>query len=376
MILAALLLSTPLIEVIDPGSRVISIQAVAMLPDLPPPERDLLPELVRRIPRATEEYNAHMMSDLGSGPPICTLSPDSIRVGVTVDRDRLTSGLDLMDNLLTKALLKPETEPPAPRSLWDRALWPVPPAPETVRDAELTDLYHRIFRTENLTLAVGGPIVPGDAQARWAQHVERWVPVRPLMMETGPATATQPVNGNSPLGVIDIGRPVDRLVSADLLALIALGCGKGGSLFQVVRQRMGLSYQLQAVLSPDISGFRERLVITTFAEQASESTAKSVQTELLKDVDGWTEVQRQRALGMAQAILLGSREDGPFFFSGDRSTGNSLADRTFLAAYWKAKTGANWDAMATLNSLRDVPLDALQARARDICSGSLQVFRL
>jgi hypothetical protein len=367
-------LASPLIELPEPDAKHISVQAVVMLPPLTGRERELLPVLVRAIPRATAEYTRSMiLSQTGGTPATCTLMPDHVQLGVTVDPGDLSTAMAIVENLIFKAALRDEditrgSEAPE-LEIWERVIAPEVSDAKDIKPVEVRDLYTRVFRPENTTLAVGGPIVSGEAQAKWKAFVDRWAVPRLLPRNVVPeAIKVRP--GTSSLSVFEIDRPVRDVPPAELLALIALGSGKGSTLFRVARQKLGISYEAQAVLRPARVGFEEKVVVTT------DVAAGELTQSLLDDVNGWTDRERLRALGMAEAISTNGSSFGPLYLRGTRPLTNSLEDRTFMAAYWQAKTGTAWQPDLVATQMRAVTLDELKQAALRILDNKPVVRQL
>jgi predicted Zn-dependent peptidase len=352
------------VEVPENSATEVALEAVVSLPKLTAGERGLLGVIVRALPRGTEQYSRKDMMITTDGAPVVTdLMADHVRVGFTVPPENLKAGISLMENLLRRARISAEDlgSPMAmPIDSWMGSLvttvYPVP----SLRADRVRDLYRKVFRPERVVLAVGGKFAPGEPTALWKSKVATWQVGREPTFRDDYTTATTRISEN----LLEIRKPAQFSPSM-LLAVFALGSGKGSSLFRIAREELALSYRQEAILWPSEGGFETRLLVRTTQKQPG---LEELRTALLKDVESWTEAERSRALGMAEAVMLRSLPFSPLYLSSRGPLSDSLSDRTFLAGYWTLKTGAPWNPIEMLANMRAVPLDALKSAARSILS--------
>lgn len=98
--------------------------------------------------------------------------------------------------------------------------------------------------------------------------------------------------------------------AAPILALFALGVGKGSLAFQAVRLRAGLTYRQDGLLWPERDGWRPTLVFGGSAPLNS----GNLRDTLGKAVDALTETDLRRAKALAQRCLEGDSPVNPFAF--------------------------------------------------------------
>jgi len=366
--LAMLALTAPVkvYEVVDTSSKWVSVQAIAPIPKLSDRQSNALELLVDEIPRSVLGFSHRDMMDTTNGDSVhCVLGPDYVRIYFSVPAENMKAGLSLMEALVHSSELKPpETTTPKQVSPWNAALKPFQ-ASAPARQADAEDLYHSLFRAENITIAVGGAVVPGLAQEVWQNLVDQWPQIRKpqpligreaepkLYMKNPSGMASVEITGPS-FGPTDVAMPTRAL------ALFALGSGKGASMFRVVRQKLGYSYRQEALLYPVAEGWQPRLIMVMKPVDDLLERGANAKKALLEDVAGWTDTDLSRALGMADAVFTRGVDFSPFAFGASGSMDSSLDSRTFLSAYWQMKTGQPWDAQAFLVRMKSVTLSDLK----------------
>jgi len=360
-------------EFVEPQANGISIQALVSLPKLGAKDMAKLEIIAGAIPKQTLEYpRREMLMVTGGEPAKCEITPDLLRMVVNVPPDKLKAGIGVMESLVRDATLTQENLDAAAQELpvpdyWSAALNPFSLPAVKVKADEAQALYHRVLRPERILLIVGGKFASGDAQQEWARRMERWTAGKeqtgyfdisaPADRDRNPGPVTTIDLAVAPLAAGDSGLP------SKILALYALGTGKGSSLFRVVRERLGWSYRQEAVLSPTRDGWLPRLLIACIPTADMAERVKTIKANLLDDISSWTPATRDRAIGMAKAVLINQVPFNPLYVLGNSPVGNSLEDRTFLAGYWQLKTGNPWDPVAIFESMKQVSLDDLKEQA-------------
>lgn len=378
MIALALLAFAPtarVFEYVDGNASEISLQVIASIPRLTAKQADAIDALVDRIPREVEGYSRKDILDVTNGDRVrCVSGPDYVRISFSVPPENWRAGLSLMEALVRRSQLKESETPAVPRiSPWMSALRSYPLAGPS-RPGEVQELYRTLFRADNIALAVGGAIVPGQASEDWQKRVSAWPSVR-LAPSNGFEPAPKPLTKSlSPLASIELTGTTfganDAALSTRTLALIALGSGKGASLFRIGRQKLGYGYRQEALLYPVPEGWQPRLVQVMRPRPDLAARAETLRTALLEDVRGWTDADRQRALGMADAVFTRGVDFSPFAFGPGGAIDATLESRTFQQAYWQLKTGNAWDAQAFLQQMRSVSLEDLKEAATTILMGA------
>ncbi len=366
------------VEVSDVGAGLVSIHALVALPSLTAAEMGLLQIAVSAIPQGSQQFPRREMRTLTAGSPIETfLALDHARVSFALPRSQISHGLALMESLLRNASLRDEdlTRPLATGDPWQIALHPLTFPTVRLNPERVREVYARVFRPENITLAIGGNFDAGAPTAAWQARMAKWqlpAPQRPRRDYSQAALFTENFGGVQTMDVASKLDPQSGDFYPRLLAIFALGGGKGSSLFRVVRQGLGLSYRQEALLSPTPNALESRLLIEA---ASSERDLEQVKRALQKDVDAWHESTRLRALGMAEAVLLRGNEFSPFYLSGNAPIVSDIQGATLLAGYWHMKAGQPWMPDQVLAKLKSVSLADLKAAARVMVDGSTRVLR-
>ncbi|AIE87538.1 insulinase family protein [Fimbriimonas ginsengisoli] len=372
ILFAAALFAGLVVENVEPGAREVSIQAIARIPNLTARQADSLDALVEAIPREVEGYARRDILTVTGGDPVrCSAGPDYVRISFHVPPANLREGLSLMEALCRSSRLTvPAILPSAKATSWVAALRPYERT-RNPRPSEVQDLYHALFRPENITLGVGGPVKEGEAEENWSGRMDKWI--TPRLPEPSKYEALPKPLAKNPGGVstIELTGPTfgagDAAISTRILALIALGSGKGASLFRVARRQLGMSYRQEALLYPVPDGWQSRILLETSATDGLDKQAEALRAALVEDVKGWTDADLKRARGMAEAVFLRGVDFSPFAFGPAGTFDDTLEGRTFLRTYWRLKTGEPWDAKALVKTMQVVTLDDL----REIALGVL-----
>ncbi|MGV3617195.1 MAG: hypothetical protein ACO1SV_17855 [Fimbriimonas sp.] len=360
----------------EPGATETSIQALVRIPKMDARDAAALEVLADVLPQDIEGYSRRDILTVTGGIPVrCVAEPDHLRIVVTVPPENVKPALSLLDAMLRKsrisdAEVRESIQRQSRVNYWSAALRPFDPSLREIRGQDVVDFYGRLVRPEAIVLAVGGRIVPRQVQEEWDRRLESWGRPRPL-----PPTPFIPpavARSKNPGGIttLDLAAPAfparDAALPARVLALVGLGTGKGSSLFRVARGKLGLSYRQEAVLTPTVDGFEPRLLIAMRPAEDEAAKVEALRTALVEDVKGWTESDRSRAIGMAEAVLLRATEWSPLSFQRQGPIDDDLEGRTFLRAYWPMKTGQPWNPGQLLETMRLVPLNELKEAATEI----------
>ncbi|HVT13831.1 MAG TPA: insulinase family protein [Fimbriimonadaceae bacterium] len=390
MILAAALLFAtpdlpPVTEVVDSRASFVSVQAVVKLPHLSAYEREEAQLMAETMTDQVEGYSRVEMRNLAgrAGDSVrVMLMPDELRIQMGVLPVDMKSAIGYIDQVLRNAefpedsIKKAIGEIPYRRkSLWSWALQPAKVDFRGVHRADIVDLYHKICRPENVWLAVGGSVKPGEADQYWTDKNADWKVGRPPTpsLDRTPAAEITSLPGRE--ATVELrGKEIvgnDPSMPTQLLAIIALGSGKGSAMFQVLREAQGWSYRQEAVLWPTEAGFVPRLIMASGDKTPPAELAKSMKQQLIDAVNAWTDADLNRARGMAEGILTRGLEMSPLYFNPGWPIETNLHDQTFLHAYWRMKTGLDWDAKKLVGEMTLIGLAELKETALGILSVSI-----
>lgn len=242
---------------------------------------------------------------------------------------------------------------------WLDALSPAAKASSRTRDNHVSDLASQVFQPGNLFIVASGAVEPGalaaavDQQSFGFRRAERRGPVR---FDSDPVTETSRDASVDSIEIFGpVAKPGDPRLPALLAAAAALGTGKEASVYRVLREQMGLSYQQAAFLWPSAEGWRPRVVVLRRSGQGD--SAEQIRAALLKDVEAWTPAVLQRAKAMTASAFRFGLPDGPLWGGLDGPlTGldsGPLAGLTLMMG-GSATDAARLEAMALAASLEDV----------------------
>lgn len=355
------------------GSSDIAVAAFAPLPKtFGDKDRQRLAVAVRTLADGTAEYSRSTIFRLTEGRGIeASLLPDGVLIRFTMPKETLANGLAIMEGLLRRPSMEQGRLDAMltrlqrhEKDYWSAALSPQNSDLKRVAQAEERALLLRVFQPNRTIVSIAGGFEPGVPQELWAARVAEW---RPTIEPRYPDVSPTPEPTDNPSGVTTVelrGTPFaisDPALAARWLALVAMGVGKGGSLFRDVRQTQGWSYRQEAILWPDLKGLIPRIVVASAPEEGEAARAEALRDALLKAVEAWKESDRTRALAMASVVLKEGTPLGPLWL--DRPVGGDLAARASLDAYWFAKAGIRWNSSLMLGTMANVSLDDLKAEA-------------
>jgi predicted Zn-dependent peptidase len=382
--LVAAIAGPRIIEIPDPKAPYITVQAVVHIGTLDARSRALAQVLNDTLLDATEGYNHDKLlqyATLVGEPPRCTLSADHFRIQVEVPRGQSALAGDLSNEILRHARLDPEAVSDAVGHLtqqsisyWRETIEPWSLSFDRIKPKDVQEFYAKTFLPESTTIAVAGPFKPGEAKTELDRQLGDW---------TSPKVKGRDSAGEPPKSLSTHSFPItscelhgsqysssDDSLPVQFLSATALGVGKWSTLHRVVREKMGLSYQQEAIISPTPLGFQTRLIIFTKPGEGDSRFAEQVKGALLSDVSSWTEQIRMRALGMAEAFLMKGSPISPLLVDSVVPVGDSLEDRTFMQAYWQDKAGTPWEPRKLLDQMSKIKLEELKRMAAEFVTGS------
>jgi hypothetical protein len=380
ILVAAAIQSPAVVEWLDPTWGVVSIQAVVKLPQLSQKEYSLLAQVVGTLGSETSTYSGTQIADIAvrAGSRMrASLMPDHVRVGMEVVAADASTGIGMVGAVLRESVVN-ETKLSAVaqdfqfrrQNFWRQATDSLRFQPEKYLAEDITELMERVFRPENVTLAVGGKITPGVATQRWEDIRAAWSMKRLPPVRTAAVITPSAAKLDSNVAVLDfqgdefIGG--DAALATRLLALTAIGTGKAASLWKVSRESLGASYRQEAILVPTNSGFRPRLLLAHEGSEDLADLGEKIREGLLAEINLWTDEDRKRALGMAESYLVRGGDMSPLYLAPGRSLDGDLADQTFLQAYWLMKTGTRWNPHQLVGKMGFVELPDLKSTAQKI----------
>ncbi|MCC7229693.1 MAG: insulinase family protein [Fimbriimonadaceae bacterium] len=381
--------TSPIIELPDETADFVTVQAVVHVPALNENHRNLLKIVGGSLGEETESFTRSQIADIAGrvgGRLRVWVSNDHLRVSMYAVPADMRTAIAMVGSVLKEPVLRPEVLQSVGDDLqsrrysfWRQALEMTPFALPKYESRDMEWLRTTVFRPENVTVAVAGKFLPGQASQKWQEFLDDWHVGRLPRPEPDEARATTGVKIGSLLSLIELRGPVfsarDANISTKILALIALGTGKDSSLFRVGRERMGIAYRLEGVLTPDPAGFIPRLLVARSQSVDLEKSAEELRVALMEDVKDWTDSARTRAIGMAESVFVKGGDFNPYYFGQERPITRELGDQAFLAAYWQMKTGIPWNPYQFVGRLGFVELADLKQEAENFLAHSILITR-
>jgi hypothetical protein len=376
--LAGLLGLAPPPEAIEapvPGSGVVVAQALFPAEGLGRRDGPALRILAAAMLRGTAEFSAPMLLRYGAqagAPPRVEAGPDFLRVTVQAPAGEASLAGQLLESLVVRPSLREEDLAEAARELrgagspWlTQALEPAMPDWDRPRPRDVREMYLRLLRPERMVLVVAGELAPGDAAAI-AQRFADWRPPRPPRPVPDPPQPPR-VRLDAPVSIAQLaGAPIAPTDATRLLAVVALGSGKGSSLFRVLRGRLDATYFQQAVLLPMRQGWEPRLVWARMGDVDIEAARAA----LLEDVAAWTGAEADRAREFAAACLLRGLPATPFLTGPEawlEAGPRGAADWAALMAHMGAPGLAR---QTLIEAMRHVDAEALREAATEMVTNA------
>lgn len=363
-------------ENIEPGQSDVSIQAILPFEENDPVDPAAAETLAAILPKDIEGYSRRDIMTVTDGvPPKCEVEGDHLRISLTVPAGNLTYGLGLMEAMLLKsrltdAKIKEAVQNYSPGGYWSAALRPYTPDFAAMLGSDVLDLYRRLGDPDRVKLIVGGEFEAGKAQELWEKRTANWPPVRNLRHFTYQPKVRFRSSTPERVSIVEFAGPEipakDAALSTRLLAVVALGTGKGSSLFRVVRGTLAASYRQEALMIPTAKGWEPRLAVAFRATGEEVAASAEMREALLKDIDSWDEPELKRAQGMTEGVLMRMPELSPLSLWRGGPVSNSLEGRTFLKGYWQLKTGRTWDPKQMSADVNLVTLAELKEAAKSM----------
>lgn len=313
-------------------------------------------------------------SQAGVAPSVEAM-PDHIRISLRFPPGRLRDAVPMLAAMLTRAEFTPQAIKKAmeriehPESVWERALSPIDPGSSLPTSEALRQVYEAACRPERVVVVFGGAVDGLEALRLWNEKVDGWhvEPAKALPTPSSPLFAWR--GHDSPVSTFEWRGPEfpawDAALSTRMVAVAALGFGKGSTLYRLVREQRGLSYRQDAFLWPSPFGFRPRLLFAS-KRMPDAAAVDALRKQLLVAVASWTETDLARAKGIVRSAVDLRIVEPPIVLSARRALRpGDESDRLFEEAYWVAKTGAAFDRARLLSRIDLVPLQDIKDMASE-----------
>jgi predicted Zn-dependent peptidase len=384
MIWASLMLASSLtiqaaplaVELPDPKAEAASMDLIVSLPSLERQELGAAYVVREAWLDGTEQYSKRQLMEYGSqtgSPPQVILMPDHIRLTLEFPRGQLDVGVSMLTSLLkapsfTESSVEAATSrlKQATRDVWEEALWPAMPDFGRLRADTVREFFQRYVRPDKIAVVARGGFAAGDFLLQWNRRMEAWSPQMPRRgpLRTGPPVAVESHARAVPTLEIALPpfKPSDADFPSNLLALYALGVGKGSALHRVLRESLRWSYRQEGVVWPTPDAYQPRLIWASASQPGMEAW-KKVRDALAEDAKTWGELHLKRAVSMARATLIDGHFPSPFAFDPVGSSILSAREKASFAALWRLRNKESWDPSGLCDRLAGVSLENLKEAA-------------
>jgi hypothetical protein len=298
-----------------------------------PSKKTYLHLLSKLLFLGSQDFTASELLKYGSQcgvEPTLKVFDDLLMLQLVMPKKHFELGLSMMESLLCRPVLREDRIVVAkaqlsrvPEQITQKLVYPIDweedPFTSSTGDLEkcLKDFHAFYFRPENCLLVISGDLEKEKVRESVEFRFKSWFEQPKPAEVTLPTPVKKASAENSNLVAVEWHGPYFRLCdkscAASLLALFALGVGKGSSLYQVVREKLGYSYFQQAILYPTLKGWVARLWIVRKTEESPDKWTQEVKKELQEQLAAWNENHRKRALGMVAGVLFHEVEANPFW---------------------------------------------------------------
>lgn len=368
--LASLLVLAPpqVVEAPDADSHVVIAQALFPAEGLGRRDGACVRVLGAALLDATSDFSGPDLLRFGSQAgvaPEVEVGPDFVRVTLTAPEGAADLAGQLLESIVARPSLRDEDLEASlsglrgERPRWlSQALDPQAPDWDRVRARDVRELHQRLFRPERMVLVLAGAFRPGEAAALTARFAE-WRPAAaPRPVADPPQRPRTKVDGDASVAEL-AGVPIAPSDATSLMAVVALGSGKGGALYRVLRLKDRDSYFQQAVLWPTAKGWAPRLIWAHAGSVDFEATRQKLQD----DVAAWTEADTDRARAFLAACLERGMGATPFASGPGRWLGADARGSADWAGLMALMGSRGLARRTVLDALANVDVEAIRAKA-------------
>jgi hypothetical protein len=303
--------------------------------------------------------------------------PDFLRLQLVLPKGGLSLAGDLTFAILTRPALREEDIANAivaldgeVRTPWVTAMSGVDLRYDRLRQGDVRHVWTRALRPENINFVVGGAIDSGAGKQELEARFERWTAPRDPGPLRADGLAMPRIAHLGPVSTFLLGgktmTPASTASAAKLVAVFALGVGKGGSMHRVLREAGGLSYLQSAVLWPTSSGWTPYFTMVRRTTKDEGKYAVEMRDALIKDVEVWDAATLQRAQAMAEAAFSRDFSISPIWLGPSGPMSNTLYDRCAWRGYLEMVGSGALREEVILGAVKNVDLDQLKEQARQL----------
>ncbi|MBI5705927.1 MAG: insulinase family protein [Armatimonadetes bacterium] len=361
----------------DPNAEHLVVQALIPLAGLgqtDPAVATLLGRCLLLENGAYSEAKLRSFASQTGEPPLVEVLSSHIRVRLVFPPGNLATAIALLGSMVQSPgfgeanLAKARAIQEALQAPWLASLNPEVLDLGGVEQRQVEALYRAAFRPERVRVVFSGQVDGPEARRRWDQKLASWAPELPGTRLPGPAVNRfLPMDTGFGAASFELRGPEfpywDGALATRLLMISALGIGKSGAVYRVLREANGWSYRQEAFLTPTAFGFRPRLCATS--SQIRREDEKAIRDALRADIGRWSDATLKTALALLSATYDQGSWPEPVYLTGTGPLGEEPTDRDFSSLFWRAMAGQSFDwsklaARAKMVRLEDLKDAALQ----------------
>lgn len=252
----------------------------------------------------------------------------------------------------------------------DLVMNPTPLPYGDVTSRSVAQAYHRQFRPENFTITVAAGPQFASLGTDLQKQLSSWTPPPPEWWVPDPLPAKPWIPAGKPVPIALVSASVSPKSPAFptcLLAMIALGAGKGSLLWKMVRQSHRWSYLQEADFVPTPGGL-EPVIFFAASPSAPNLKANEAQFKqvLLAASAKLTQGDLNRALAYADSLFVRGYGMNPFHLLSETDPPDPL----YLDSLWRSY-GADDPRFTDLAvAMRNIGLDQVRAEIKRIIDSS------
>jgi hypothetical protein len=343
----------------------IAIEALISVPELTPSQAFAVQECARVATKLTAKYSAKdIRTSLSVGASFRTkLLPGFLRIGLTVDKDRLFSGLSVLQDVLTQpAFLEDSfTKDISLGNQFDRAYITQEFNPIQIKADFAKFVWRSLMQPEKIEVSVSGPFSAGKATSAWQSLNENYSTSRVSELPRVKEKSQTIEISEPPIIILEsqlIGNR-DPLLTQILLGATMLGGGKDCVLWDLCREELRMSYRQEAFIVPVPKGWRLRIAIATDEDFTKPQQLLTLKSRLIEKIVALKNENHEHAKGILSGVFELNLLNFPIQMNTVSPIGDAN-DRLCWQSFWRLKTGQEWSNKIFLSSFDKLELEKVK----------------
>lgn len=337
-----------ILEIPDYNANSVEIEALVKLPKLNPTQWYVLDNTVYNLTARTQRYGSRdILRIIKPGTQIRTkLLPDSVRIGITIDKEELSGGLSLLQSLLTGPSFIPEAykiKPFTGSNVYEPMFIPKGTSSAEYATPDTSkELWNALVRTNTVSVSVNGNFSPGEPTIKWLMFVDGWQPKFSGNLPFSFARRIEKPEPGETLVFDYESEKLDEMAKLVFMSVI-LGSGKQSILFKTTREKLAETYRQEAFVIPSEKGWILRIVLGVEKSKYTPEKIEMLRKEILEAAQKCSEQQVKISAGLLKGYLENEISIMPICLGRNIDVANNPADKLFLRSYYLSKTGRPWN---------------------------------